>query len=176
MNTRPWNLSSLLASSAVAKISSLVCVLLGLVLFALFVPNYLDGTEFMAAEYGNVKVADVVAMDANAASLFALALRLESIFAIGTGFFLLHTGLFVPFHKRGVPQLMLAFVLAIAVYSHTQFITRSGHPWLQGADVSSHSIDFLITVRIVHGLAGVVLLSLAVASFLAPKPAKSKSA
>ena len=166
---------TILASSAVAKISSLVCVLLALVLFALFVPNYLDGTEFMAAEYGKVKVADVVAMDANVASLFALASRLESIFAIGTGFFLLHTGLFVPFHKRGVPQLMLAFVFAIAVYSHTQFITRSGHPWLQGADVSSHVIDFLITVRIVHGLAGGVLLSLALASFLAPKPAKSKS-
>ena len=158
-----------------AKISSLVCVLLGLVLFALFVPNYLDGTEFMAAEYAKVIVADVVAMDANVASLLAVATRLESIFAIGTGFFLLHTGLFVPFHKRGVPQLMLAFVLAIAVYSHTQFITRSGHPWIQGADVSSHAIDFLTTVRIVHGLAGVVLLLLGLASFLAPTPVKSKS-
>ena len=159
-----------------ARISSLVCVLLGLVLFALFVPNYLDGIEFMAAEFANVKVADVVAMDANVASLFAVTARLESIFAIGTGFFLLHTGLLVPFHKRGVPQLMLAFVLAIAVYSHTQFITRSGHPWIQGADISSHVVDFLTTVRIVHGLAGVILLLLALASFLAPRPDKSSSA
>ena len=158
-----------------ARISSLVCVLLGLLIFTLFVPNYLDGVEFMAARFAKVNVADVVAMDANVASLLAVAARLESIFAIGTGFFLLHTGLFVPFHKRGVPQLMLAFVAAIAVYSHTQFITRSGHPWIQGADVSSHVVDFLTTVRIVHGLAGVILLLLALASFLAPTPAKSKS-
>jgi hypothetical protein len=151
-------------------------VLLGLVLFALFVPNYLDGLEFMAAEYAKVIVTDVVAMDANVASLLALVARMEAIFAIGTGLFLLHTGLFVPFHKRGVPQLMLAFVLAIAVYSHNQFITQSGHPWIQGAGVSSHVVDFLTPVRIIHGLAGVVLLSLALASFLAPKPAKSESA
>ena len=158
-----------------ARISSLVCVLLGLALFALFVASYLDGVEFMAARFAKVNVADVVAMDANVASLLAVAARMESIFAIGTGFFLVYTGLFVPFHKRGVPQLMLAFVLAIAVYSHTQFITRSGHPWIQGADISSHVVDFLTTVRIVHGLAFVVLLLLALASFLAPTLAKSKS-
>ncbi len=165
-SSSPW------VFSAAAKVSSVVCVLLGLVLFAIFVPNYLDGLESMAARFAKVKVADVVAMDANVASLLAAAVRMESIFAIGTGLFLLHTGLFVPFHKRGVPQLMLAFVLAIAVYSHTQFITRSGHPWIQGADVSSHIVDFFIPVRIIHGLACVVLLSLAVASFLAPTPAK----
>ena len=156
-------------------VSSVVCVLLGLVLFALFVPNYLDGMEFMAAEYAKVNVADVVALNANVASLLALSARMESIFAIGTAFFLLHSGLFVPFHKRGVPQLMLAFVLAIAVYSHHQFITHSGHPWIQGADVSSHVIGFLTPVRIAHGLAGIVLLSLALASFSAPKPAQSRS-
>lgn len=159
-----------------AKVSSLVCVVLGLVLFALFVPSYLDGGKFVAAEFVKVNLADVVTMDANVASLLALASRMESIFAIGTGLFLLHTGLFVPFHKRGVPQLMVAFVLAIAVYSHHQFITGSGHPWIQGADVSSDVIGFLIPVRIVHGLAGVVLLSLALASFLAPKPAESNPA
>ena len=159
-----------------ARISSLVCVLLGLVIFALFVPNYFDGGEFTAAKFAGVNVADVVAMDANLASFVAVAARMESVFAIGTSFFLLHTGLFVPFHKRGVPQLMLAFVAAIAVYSHNQFITGSGHPWIQGADVSSHAVDFLTTVSIAHGLAGVVLLLLALASFLAPTPAKSKSA
>jgi len=150
-------------------------VLLGLVLFALFVPNFLDGMEFMAAEFVKVNVADVVSMDANVASVLALAARMESIFAIGTGFFLLYTGLFVPFHQRGVPQLMLVFVLAIAVYSHNQFISGSGHPWIQGADISSHIVDFLGPVRIIHGLAGVVLLSLALASFWAPEPTKSKS-
>ena len=159
-----------------ARISSLVCVLLGLSIFALFVPNYLDGGEFTAARFAGVNVADIVAMDANAASFLAVAARMESIFAIGTGFFLLHTGLFVPFDKRGVPQLMLALVAAIAVYSHSQFITRSGHPWIQGTDVSSHAVDFLTTVRIAHGLVGVVLLLLALASFLAPTSAKSKSA
>lgn len=176
MNTRPWNLSSLAASPAVAKISSLVCVLLGLVLFALFVPNYLDGMEFLAAEFIKINVANVVAMDADVASALALAVRMESIFAIGTGFFLLHTGLCVPFHQRGVPQLMLVFVLAIAVYSHNQFITGSGHPWIQGDDISSNIVDFLGPVRIIHSLAGVVLLAFALASFWAPDPARSKSA
>lgn len=163
-------------ASVVARISSLVCVLLGLVIFALFVPNYLDGGEFTAARFAGVNVADTVAMDANTASFLAVAARMESIFAIGTGFFLLHTGLCVPFHKRGVPQLMLALVAAIAVYSHSQFISRSGHPWIHGTDVSSYVVDFLTTVRIAHGLVGVVLLLLALASFLVPTSAKSKSA
>lgn len=144
-------------------LSTVFCVLPALVLMGLFVPNYLDGTQAMIEGVVSFKMADVVSHDNEVASALALACRLEAIFAIGTALFMIHTGVFVEFHKRGVPQLMLAFVFGIAVFSHHQFITGGTHPWLE--ITSASIVDFLTPVRILQGIYSPAMLLLALASF-----------
>jgi len=83
----------------------------------------------------------------------------------GTALFMIHTGVFVEFQKRGVPQLMLAFVFGIAVFSHHQFITGGTHPWLE--TTSAGVVGFLTPVRILQGFYASAMLLLALASFRA---------
>ena len=149
-------------------ISTVFCVLPALVLLGLFVPNYLDGTQGIIEGIVSFKMADVVSYNNEVGSILALVNRMEAIFAIGTALFMIHTGVFVEFHKRGVPQLMLAFVFGIAVFSHHQFITGGTHPWLE--TTSASVVGFLTPVRILQGIYVPVLLVLALASFKAPKP------
>lgn len=149
-------------------ISTIFCVLPALVLLGLFIPNYLDGTQALIEGVVSFKMADVVSYDNEVGSLLALVCRMEAIFAIGTALFMIHTGVFVEIHRRGVPQLMLAFVFGIAVFSHHQFITGGTHPWIT---ITSPSIvDFLTPVRIIQGIYAPAMLLLALASFSAAKP------
>ena len=83
----------------------------------------------------------------------------------GTALFMIHTGVFVEFQKRGVPQLMLAFVFGIAVFSHHQFITGGTHPWLE--TTSAGVVGFLTPVRILQGFYAPAMLLIALASFRA---------
>jgi hypothetical protein len=145
--------------------STVFCVLPALVLLGLFVPNYLDGTQAIIEGVINFKLADVVSYNNEVGSALALVSRMEAIFAIGTALFMIHTGVFVEFHKRGVPQLMLAFVFGIAVFSHHQLITGGTHPWLE--TTSASVVGFLTPVRILHGIYVPVSLLLALASFRA---------
>ena len=148
-------------------ISTVFCVLPALVLLGLFVPNYLDGTQAIIEGVVSFKMADVVSYNNEVGSILALVSRLEAVFAIGTALFMIHTGVFVEFHKRGVPQLMLAFVFGIAVFSHHKLITGGTHPWLE--TTSASVVGFLTPVRILQGIYSPVMLLLALASFSASK-------
>jgi hypothetical protein len=166
-NSVPENLTLSINTPSSMKMlgitSTVFCVLPALVLLGLFGTSYLDGTQAIIEAVNSFKMVDVVHYNNEVASALALVSRMEAIFAIGTALFMIHTGVFVEFHKRGVPQLMLAFVFGIAVFSHHQFITGGTHPWLEATSASV--VSFLTPVRVIQGMYAPAMLLLALASF-----------